>query len=141
MALDIEAAFDKVKALIESIDGMQTVKEGVPDSFGASITAFIAMAPITPADVATGLNTLEITFYILMGYKVGTSADAERKLMRGVQDLIGKFYVARTTDFDGVVSNSRINLSLAAQPEYEIFSGQEYRRYPVEIVVSQELTT
>jgi hypothetical protein len=132
MEFDIESAFDAVKALVQSIDGMMTVKEGVPEALGPSVSAFIAMAPIAFRDVAAGLVEAEVTFYILLGYKVSSAeADAERKLMRGVANLIPKFLAAREDDFGGTLVSSSINLELAAQPEYEIFAAQEYRRYPV----------
>lgn len=138
--MDILAAFDKVKDLVASVDGMQSVKEGVPEALGPSVAAFVAMSPIELVEEATGLVTARITFYIFLGYKVsGAEATAERKLIAGVQDLIGKFYAARATDFDGVIENSSINLTLAAQPEYEILAAQEYRRYPVLITVWQSL--
>lgn len=132
MAINIEAAFDKVKALIQSIDGMMLVKEGVPDAFGPSVSAFVAMAPIDFSTIATGLSEVEVTFYVLLGYKVsGAEAEAERKLIRGVAALIPKFLDARTSDFDGTMNDSKIDLSLAGQPEYELFAAQEYRRYPI----------
>jgi hypothetical protein len=132
MAFDIESAFDAVKGLISSIDGMLLVKEGVPEAFGPSVSAFIAMAPISFRDIATGLLEIEVTFYVLFGYKVsGAEADAERKLMRGIADLIPKFVAARLNDFGDTLVSATINLELAAQPEYEIFAAQEYRRYPV----------
>jgi len=134
MAFDIEAAFDAVKDLIQSVQGMtaSSVKEGVPESFGPSVAAFVAMSPITFRDVAGGLAEIEVTFYILFGYKVsGAEAEAERKLMRGIADLMPKFLTARANDFGGTLENATINLELAGQPEYEIFAAQEYRRYPV----------
>lgn len=132
MAFAIEPAFDAVKSLVQSIDGMMQVKEGVPEAFGPSVSAFIAMAPIDFRDVAAGLTEIEVTFYILLGYKVSTAeATAERKLINGVADLIPKFLEARETDFGGTLVSSSINLSLAGQPEYEIFAAQEYRRYPI----------
>jgi hypothetical protein len=68
MAFDIESAFDAVKGLISSIDGMLLVKEGVPEAFGPSVSAFIAMAPISFRDIATGL--LEITFCSAIKFRV-----------------------------------------------------------------------
>jgi hypothetical protein len=132
MAFAIEPAFDAVKALIQSVFGMQQVYEGVPTAFGPSVAAFIAMAPIDFRDIATSLTEIEITFYVLIGYKVSdTPGPAERKLINGIADLLPKFMEARETDFGGTLESATINLSLAGQPEYEIFAAQEYRRYPV----------
>ena len=132
MAFLIEPAFDAVKGLIASVEGMQKVEEGVPNVLGASIHSFIALAPITFQDVATSLVEIEVTFYIFLGYKVSTDEGvAERRLMNGVADLLLKFLVARENDFGGTLQDASINLELAAQPEYELLAAQEYRRYPV----------
>jgi hypothetical protein len=140
MALDVVAAFDQVKALISSIEGMQLVKEGVPESLGPSFSAFIAVSPIALDDSATGEVQAKIIFYIFLGYKVSDNeSQAERRLIAGLQDLIPKFYTARKTGFNDTVENAEINLTLAAQPEYEILASQEYRRYPVLITVWQSL--
>lgn len=138
MALDFAAAFAKVVALMESITGMQKVYQGVPDAFGRSITAFVAMSPIEPRDEANNLISVKVTFYIVMGYKTTLGeTDAEAKLIAGVTDLVRKFYQARKTDFDGTVENAELDMSLAALPEYEVVAGQEYRRFPLLIKTEQ----
>lgn len=138
MAINLAAAYAKVVALVESVSGMQKVYQGVPDAFGPSITAFVAITSQELTDEATELLKVRCTFYIVLGYKTRTDqAAAEVILINGITDLIRKFFAARKTDFDGVVENSIIDMKLAGQPEYEVMAGQEYRRYPLVIHIEQ----
>lgn len=132
MDFDIISVYDELITLLNSLTNMQKVYEGVPEAFGRSITAYIAITGQDVSDHRTGLLQDEATFFIGLGYKVaGAEKDAERKLGAGLSDFIAKFYALRRTKCNGKAKDIRVNLNVANSPEYQIVAAQEYRVFPI----------
>jgi hypothetical protein len=135
---DILAVYDELVTLLNSLTGMQKVYEGVPEAFGRSVTAYIAITGQDISDRATGLLRLESSYFIGLGYKTkGAERDAERNLGEALKDFIYKFYALRRTKCNGKADDIRLNMSVASAPEYQVVAGQEYRVYPIIVTAVQ----
>jgi hypothetical protein len=141
MAFNTPAVLDAVVALLTGLEGMQSVTKGVPETLGTRVSAYVTMGRQAPRDKATGrLLTKDGRIRVVFGYRVSKEeASAEADLTAMVDRFHVAFYAAKKTNLGGTVTSLRdLDDSAADLADYEMVRGQEYRRYPVDILFTQE---
>lgn len=140
MAINTETVFDAVKARVVALAGMQHVYEGVPESLGNQVVAYLTVGAQTMAGIrAGGHQTWEQRFRVTFGYRVaGAEPTAERKVAQFIDAL--RKSIMDDRKMGGAVDSAEVDLSLADGPEYESAAAQEFRRYPVVVVTRQSET-
>lgn len=140
MALDTQAAYAAVVAVVTALSGVQRVYQGVPESIGNQVVAIVTVGgQRVLRRMSGGAQVWEQRFVVTFAYRVGA---AESTAEATIAQLIDRLRLAILDDrnLDGTVSSADVDLSLADGPEYELRAGQEFRRYPVAVVTEQIAT-
>lgn len=142
MPFATKSVLDAVVTLLSGLTGMQLVYRGVPESLPARVVAYVTVGPQQEADKAAGgLLSKEGRIRVTFAYRVsGAEATAESDLADMIDRFQVAYYAARRTNLsNAVVSLAKLDHSPATSAEYEVVAGAEYRRYPVDIVFTQEM--
>jgi hypothetical protein len=146
VALDTRGAMDALRTLVAGVDGIRSVTLGVPAAPTGDLAAWITLAGRGGGrdDRAYGgIVAAETRFVIWIGRTVGTSPTvAEQQIAAAVDALALRLYTERAlaAPLGGEADALRIDLTLADNPDYLIFSGTERRIYPVGVNVTQSHT-
>lgn len=134
--------------MMQGISGMQEVHRGVPEGFGRTVNAYVAVGPQTPIDKAGGLLQRETTFFVGLGYEVAQAeATAEDTLADMLDAFLTQFYADRKNSAGLFakatthVESGELDLSLAGTPQYQVMAGQEFRVFPILVRVTQQANT
>lgn len=117
--------------------GLQRVYIGAPESFSNQVSAYVAMTGQRVIRKNTGLLQREARYLIVLGYRVKDHEDtAETTIAALVDALVSKLYLDLT--LGGWSLSLDIDLTQADTPQYELAAGQEYRRFPLVVTVTQQ---
>lgn len=141
--LNTAAALAALVALVQGLDGMQgTVYQGVPESFAAGVSAYVAIGDLSVADKTTGGGRahphlkVEQDFLVVFGYRVrGSEMTAEGQVADFKDKLVRALFADRT--LGEIVDEASLVSGLAGTPQYLAFAGSETRLYPLTVRVCQ----
>lgn len=143
MAFATRTVLAEVVALVQGLTGMQTVYTGVPESLATRVSAYVTLGPQPEQDKrGGGVLQKEGRIRVTFGYRVkGAEAAAEQDLADMIDRFQTAYYAARRTNLNSTVDSLlTLDHSPAGGPEYQPVAGQEYRRYPVDVVFTQQQT-
>lgn len=144
MALNSGAVLDAVKALLESVTGIQDVRFGWPASPTPQLTAWIMGAGRgdgRDSRATGGLVRRELHLVVWVGYAIGSAPSAvERALMEAIDEVEEKAYAARATALSGSCESVRFDFTLADNPDYLTMGGAERRVWPFGVNAVQSHT-
>lgn len=141
MAFGTPAVLNAVVAMVAALPGMQAAILGVPLTVPARVFAYVTLGRQVVADKTTGgFLQKEGRIRVTFGYRVsGDVATAEADMAAAIDAFHASFYTARRTNLGGTVASLKeLDDSAAAAAEYEIVRAEEFRRYPVDIVFTQQ---
>lgn len=147
MSWDSVSPLQAIRTLLASLEGVQSAQIGAPASSSTRVAAYVALGADSTADHRTGVQRGELSYFCALHYRVtGAEEAAELALAAAKDDLKTKWTTARAAGtglFDQAttqVVGARLDLTLAAGPEYVPLAGQELRIYPFQIFCMQEST-
>jgi len=141
--VDLAAPMARIVAVLGGIAGIQQVYTGVPESPTNRVSAYVTIGRIRLTDAAVGgLASHAIEYAVTFVYRVAGAEDtAETILAAVVPAFVSAMLAERRTRLNGtVVSMGLPDFSLAAEAEYIVVAGQEYRRLPCLVPVVQQET-
>ncbi|MBA2388666.1 MAG: hypothetical protein H0V67_00265 [Geodermatophilaceae bacterium] len=141
MAVDLASPLSRIVTVLTGIAGIQQVYTGVPESPTNRVSAYVTIGRIRLGDAAVGgLARHDVEYAVTFVYRVaGAEATAETTLAAVVPAFITAMLAERRTRLNGtVVSMGLPDFSLAAEADYIVVAGQEYRRLPCLIPVVQQ---
>ncbi|HXI17663.1 MAG TPA: hypothetical protein VNM48_14985 [Chloroflexota bacterium] len=142
MAVDMTSPLTRIVTVLTGIAGIQQVYTGVPESLPNRVCAYVTIGRIRVADAAVGgLARYDVDYLVTFGWRVaGSEATAETGLAGVVPAFATAMLAERRTRLNNTaVSIGLPDFSLAAEAEYMVVAGQEYRRLPCVIpIVLQE---
>lgn len=138
MPFDTTGPLTALKALCVSLPGVQSVFVGVPKDFGSRVGVYITVGSQLIVDKANQLLQRRARFLLTFGYATGGNVEAaELALASSVDILVPTIYGLR--DESGhPLRNNELDLSLSDTAEYALYTGSEYRRFPVVVTVIQQ---
>jgi hypothetical protein len=133
VAYDFEAPFNRVKAIVAAISGMQAVHEGVPESLSHARGAYLTFSEAERMPKVTGMEQVEQRYTVVFAPRVRQAeGTAERWIMQSVAALADE--VNDDRKLGGAAHDAWLDRALAGTAEYQQFAGVEYRLYPVQVV-------
>jgi hypothetical protein len=136
-----------IKTFLAGLSGIQSAHIGAPESFTTRVTAYVCLGSDGTMDHRTEVQRGEIGYFCAFGYRVqGAEEAAEIALATAKDDLKQQFTDDRSAGtglFAEMTTNAksaRLDLNLAAIPDYAPVAGQEFRLYPFMIYLTQENT-
>lgn len=143
MAFNTRGVLTEVATLVSGLTGMQTVYTGVPESLATRVSAYVTVGP-QPEEDKHGAGALSKSgrIRVVFGYRVaGAEATAEQDLADMIDRFQVAYYAARRTNLTNTVDSlGNLDHTAASEPEYQAIAGQEFRRYPIDIVFRQTMT-
>jgi hypothetical protein len=138
MAWDIDGVLLALEELWDGIEAVQEVILGSPESFEQDVSVMIGVGSQEVRDArSSGLKRRKMRFINMVMIKVrGNEYTSERTLATLLNDFQIAFYQNRR--LGGLANESSLDTSLADSPEYELIAGQEFRRYPIYVEISQD---
>ena len=139
MALNTEAVLTALAGWVSGLSGVQRVYEGVPEDLSHQVSAYVALGGQTLTDRPTGTLHREANYLVVFGHAV---AGAEQSAERQIADLIDAFIAKWLTDrkINNTCETSKLDLTLADTPTYQVFADQEFRVYPIVVQATQRAT-
>lgn len=129
----LQALYD----LLVTLSGLQKVYIGAPESFSNQVSAYVAVAGQRIIRKNSGCLQREARYLIVLGYRVkGAEATAETTIGTLIDALISALYLDLT--LGGWSLSLDIDATQADTPQYELAAGQEYRRWPLVVTVTQQ---
>jgi len=132
-AVDPTAAMARIVTVLQGLSGMQTVYRGVPASLDTRVSAYVTMDRWDTTDgPAPSLIRHEVDFGITLGYRVsGDVSAAETTLATLAGAAISAFAGQRRGRLSGTVESlGLLTFARAAEPQYVVVVGSEFRIYP-----------
>ena len=138
MAFDSTSPLLALQSLCMALPGVQSVYVGVPKNFGTAVGVYITVGAQLIEDKANQLLQRRSRYLLTFGYATGGNVQAaELALAASADALILALYPLR--DQSGhPLRNCELDLSLNDTAEYQTYTGQEYRRFPVVVTVIQQ---
>lgn len=129
--------------MVAALPGMQHVYTGIPSSRDTRVTATVTLAGAPITEKAAGLLRRNGRYLVLFGVRLdGDDAGAET-LLAGLIDSFTAAWVNNRLLKDGggnaTCLSSTLDFQMADRPEYVLDAALEFRFYPVQVVVVQEL--
>lgn len=136
---DSVAALNAAKAFLDGLS-IETVI-GVPESFAAGVSAYVADGPRQIRDRGTNDYMEQTqTIFCCIGYRVnGAEANIELALAAKGDEIVRRWVLDRRggLGFFAVSQSAELDFSIQNDPRYQILAGQEFRIYPFLIRFSQ----
>jgi hypothetical protein len=134
MPFDIVTPMNRLAAILTSLDGMQSVKIGVPESLTTTVSSYVTFGGFRVVDIATQLLQLEARFLVTFGYRVqGAEALAEIKTGQFITTFLEAIFTERR-DQNSALYQVGLDVNLADEPQYQPLAGSDVRRYPIIVV-------
>ncbi len=149
MALNSPAILSALKTLVDGISGVQTAYVGMPQAPAGQLVGVVTLGGQEINDKATGkLLERDARFRVHFGYALGDLADAaaveaaELAMAAAVDLFLVAMFTARESWInDATLGNiKRVDVSAPDDPRYAQWPGDEFRLYPLLVVVSQRTT-
>lgn len=159
MSLNLEAALNGLKALVETIPAMESVQIGAPESLSNRISAWITIGdpggigpdgdPTAGTFAVQGIVDFDINMVVWMGYTVeGSESAAEAMLADYITALVTRLITNRqgtvtgnsvtvARNLNGSVDRMGLPQAAAGIADYTMMAGSETRTYPLGIRVTQ----
>jgi hypothetical protein len=98
MAWNTAAQLTSLHSLVAGLAGVQSVKDGVPESLANQVCAYITLGGQRVFDKAGGLASADCNYRVTFGYRVaGAEASAEATLAAVIDAFKTAFLAARTS--------------------------------------------
>lgn len=139
MAFDAPAVANALLSVLQDLEALDSSQIGAPEDVGTRVAAYVTMGSHSKVPKTTGTTRRETRFMVMFLYRVGSNETAaELALMGVVDDFMAALDADRT--LGGVVKALEAESQLADEPSYVLRAGQEYREYPVLVMVTQYAT-
>jgi hypothetical protein len=135
------AILDALTAEVKALPQIENaaVYQGLPLSRDYTESVTVMGGSLQPEILATGrLYKREDHFFITYAYRLGSAPDAERKMLAFV-DAVQHALLDDLT-LGGLVGGLRIDTGPADSAEYQTAANDEYRMYPLLIIVTETAT-
>jgi len=118
---------------------------GVPPSFDARTSAFVAIVPRRLADKTTQSRQIDAAYLVGFGYRTtdasaATLAAAETAVATYVGSLVSLLSQATHRTLGETVASTEIEFPGPDAPQYQLVVGQEHRLCPVLVVAKLYFT-
>jgi hypothetical protein len=135
MPYNTKAPAQRLLTMIQGL-GVSSVQLGVPESWNTTLCAYIGLGSQVVVRKATKVTGRDARYFVCFGYRVdGAETTAEQALM----DLVDAFLAALYADLTlaGTCEGMEVDTGLADAPEYKIYTGKEFREYPIIVTCRQ----
>jgi hypothetical protein len=134
-----------IKTFLAGLSGVQSAHIGAPESFTTRVTAYVCLGSDGTMDHRTEVQRGEVGYFCAFGYRVQGAEEAAEIALATAKDDLKQQWTDDRTAGTGVFALSttqakgaRLDLNLAAIPDYAPVAGVEYRLWPFMIYVMQE---
>ena len=138
MSFDTTGPLDAIKAMCIALPGVQSVFVGVPKDFGAAVGVYITVGSQVIEDKANQLLQRRARYLLTFGYATGGNVEAAERAVAASVDIIATTLYGLRDQSGHPLRNTELDLSLSDSAEYALYTGSEYRRFPVVITVIQQ---
>lgn len=137
MALSTPNLLTAVSTMVSGLSGIGAVYVGVPEAVSPQLGAYITLGAQSFTDYAFRVEFDEVRIRVVFVYAVeGAEANAEMGIATALDTLRAALKANRT--LSGTCKHAAMDTASSAAPDYEPLLGQEFRRYPVDIVCTDD---